>query len=297
MPTLGDVVEQVRHRLSGMDARREQVAALSSAITAADTTLVLDGDQAVFSAAGSAVLEVGLELMRVRASSPQDGTVTLWPFGRGYRATTPAAHAAGEEVRVGPVWPAATIAREVNGVLSEVYPLVYGVRSFESTLSTVEHGLPLPADAVGVISVWVAELADEEWVREDNWYFNRDSSTTGRPLFIGSQRDGSRVRVVYATEPALFDLTAAGVLSQPWSATGLSDRLTDLVALGVAKRLAPWTDTAALAGVAAAPTDGRREGNAGGSQTRLLATLFQARLEQESRVLAKEHPIRVHRSR
>lgn len=288
MTTLGTLVERVRHHLSGLDARAEDVGALRQAIDASAVELSIDGQVAN----GSDLIEIDMEQMRVRTADESNATVTLWPFGRGYRGTTAAAHEAGVEVRFSPAWPASTVATEINGVINEVYPLVYAVKQHTTTVPSL-GAIETPADCVGVISVWVENrAASDQWDREDRWDYNRDSTTTGRGLRIGGHHTpGDAVRIVYAAAPTPF--TIPGALSQDFATvTGLSDRVADLLVLGVAARLAPTIDLGRLPSAAADPI--QREPGAGGSQTRLLRTLFQSRLEQEAMVLAKEHPIRRH---
>jgi len=289
MTTLGVLVEQVRHHLSGLDARPETVGALSAPLTSTATSFVVD---AASSLPQGDLLEVDMEQMRVKTASQTDNTVTLWPFGRGYRGTTAAAHAAGAEVRFSPSWPASTVAREINGVLAEIYPTVYAVKEHVTTVPA-DGAIDVPADATGVISVWVENrTVSTQWDREDRWDFNPDSTTTGRGLRIGGYHStGDALRIVYSAAPAPFNLD--GALSQDFATvTGLQDRLTDLLSLGVARRLAPMLDLGRLSAVAASPTD--RDPNTGGSQARLLHSLFLSRLDQEAAVLKREHPIRRH---
>lgn len=302
MTTLGQIIESTRHALSGFDANREAVTALASAATADATTLSVEetggsGGSGVIASRG--IAEVDLELVRVKSVNPQDATVLLYPFGRGYRGTTAASHDAGAEIRFNPAFPKSTVADHVNGVLREVYPRVYAVKSHETTFPSDRGAIDLPAAAVGVISVWVEDTTrTDQWVREDRWTYQPDSTTVGKGLRVGGKYPSGRgLRVVYAARPVLFDLSAG--LDQDFATvTGLDERLVDLVALGVACRMAPFIDVGKLPYLSAqARTDGEQRGpGTAASAARLLFSLFQQRVEQESSVLAKEHPIRLHRS-
>lgn len=293
--TLGELIEFTRHQLSGLDSSLDSVSALASPLSATATSIALaDG-----SSAAAGLVEIDLEQVRVKSASTVDASLEAWPFGRGYRGTRAVAHAAGAEVRFGPEWPASTVARELNGVLHEIYPSVYAVREHITTAPPLGGALDVPADAVGVISVWVEDPSNpDQWVREDRWDYNPDSTTIGRGLRIGGHRSAQRVRIVYATRPGTFDLT--GALAQDFTTvTGLDARVSDLLALGVARRLAPFLDVSRLPVISAtaeASANGRPAGG-GASATRLLHSLFLSRLEQEASVLSKEHPIRVHRVR
>lgn len=296
MGSLGEIVEFVRHSLAGFDASKESVVALTSGVNAASLFLPID-DATPGSGASRGIAEIDLEIVRVKRVDPDSQSLELYPFGRGYRGTKAVPHQAGAEVRLNPAWPSSTVAREVNGVLAEIYPLVYSVRSHITSVQSDQGPLDLPPTAMGVIAVFVEDsLNQDQWIREDRWSLSQDSTDLGRPLRVGGPLSiGDRVRVVYAARPELFDLT--GSWSQDFAdTTGLDPRLEDLLRLGVAVRMAPFIDVARLPFVAAeaeVDSPGRPPGGAA-SASRLLYSMFQARLAQEAAVLAREHPIRVH---
>lgn len=301
MPNLGELVEWTRHNLSGFDTSREAVSALSAAVAADDTTIPVEdvGGNGQGVVASRGIAEIGFELVRVKTVDPSTNSCLLYPFGRGYRGTVKAAHEAGEEVRFNPAFPASTVAREINGVLAEIYPTLYAVKAHETAFPASGGAISLPVDCKGVIGVYVADDVNTgQWVAENRWRWMPDSTSTTYSLRVGGQyRPGHGVRVVYAARPEAFDL--GGSLTQDFTTvTGLDARLADLIQLGVACRMAPFFDMAKLPFLAAAP---RNAGEAkapgtGGNATRLLNALFKQRLDQEAMVLAKEHPIRVHRA-
>lgn len=295
MSTLGELIERTRHQLSGLDAEKDAVSALSSPLGVTGTTLALETAEGL----SVGLAEVDLEMVRVKAVSPQDSTATLWSFGRGYRGTAAASHAAGAEVRFNPSWPASSVAREINGTVGEMYPLLYAVASHETTLPADHGAVDVPADAVGIISVWVEDLIRPgQWIREDRWNYNPDGNIGAGLRVGGLWSGGDAVKVVYAKAPGVFNLT--GPLNQDFTTvTGLPERLEDLVSLGVAKRLAPFIDVSKLPYIAASAAEAasQRAPGVGGTQTRLLQALWTTRLQEEAQVLTREHPIRVHRGR
>lgn len=294
MATLGSLIEQVRHQMSGYDAAKDSVAALSAPLT--NTGLTLSVDDANGASVG--IAEVGLELLRVKSVEPTGNVVNLQTFGRGYRGTQATAHAAGTEVAFNPSWPASTVAQEINGVLSQIYPSVYGVGTYEGTINN-DLTQSLPASTVGVISVWYQNPVDETWSRIDDWSFDSHGDTaSGRLRLLSWYRTSDVYRVVYAFRPRQFNLL--GALTQDFAATtGLEDRLADLILLGVAARMAPFVDISRLP---YASTSVREQGaearppGQGSTVTRLIYSMFQTRLEQEARVLAIEHPISRHKA-
>lgn len=296
MSTLGQIIEFVRHSLSGFDASKEAVVALGAGVTASALVLPVDDTSA---AAGVArgIVEIDMEKIRVARVDTDQGALVATPTGRGYRGTVAASHSAGAEVRINPAWAASTVAQEINGVLTEVYPRLYAVKTHTTEFPALGGAIDVPSEATGIVAVYVEDdLNDDEWVREDRWAYQPDSTSTGKGLRIGGHyRAGDRIRVVYAARPGLFDLN--GQLTQDFeTVTSLDDRVADLIRLGVATRMAPFIDVARLPFVAAeARADGEgRPGGGGASAGRLLYSMFQDRLEREVEVLHREHPIRTH---
>lgn len=286
MTSLGQIVSQVRQRLSGVGLVTDRVTALTAGIDASALTLPVED-----STVGQGVIEVGMEQMRVKSATGADGALVLWTFGRGYNGTAAMPHPAGSEVVVAPRWAASTVAAEVNGVLTELYPSLYAVRSVD-LVSSDAHPLVLPADAVGVVAVFLQNLSGD-WVPTDEWRWEPGS---GQSLWVRWAAPLGLVRVQYAARPGLFDL--AGSSGQEFvTVTGLPDRVVDLLALGVAYRLASLVDLAGNAQLGAAARADMKEQSLGSSVARLLFAQFQARVEQERRVLLQEFPVRPHRER
>lgn len=294
MTTLGDLIEYTRHSLSGFDSSREYVTALATAIDATDTTLAVadleNGGQ-------SGLVEIDLELMRIKTVDEQSLQVLLQPFGRGYRGSTATTHSVGAEVKFNPSWSSYAVGKEINGVLGELYPMVYGLDTHETTFPANGGPVDVPTDAIGIVSVWTSD-AFGNWHEARRWHFRPDSVDTNYKLAVaGSHAAGDAVRVVYAKRPVLFDLD--GSLSQNFATvTGLDDRLADLVRLGVAYRMAPHIDLARLPFLESAPRDAgnSKPSNGGAQAARLLLAMFKQRLSEEAQVLRSEHPFRVHSS-
>ena len=291
MATFGGLIESIRGALSGYDASKDAVAALVSPITALDTEFVIDD----LTAAARGVAEIGLEVVRVKQVNPQNSNVLLYPFGRGYRGSTAAPHPGGTEVRFNPQFAAHALANEINGTIGELYPSIYAVRTVEMAYPDGGGALTVDDESVGVISVWVEDPSRvDQWVRDDRWDFNPDSTSIAAGLRMGRDYRGGRIRVVYATQPGHFDMS--GSMAQDFrSVTGLPARCADLLTLGVAYRMAPMMDIGRLGTLSAAARDaGTKRTGDGATVARLVYSMFQSRLDQEALVLAREHPIRIH---
>lgn len=294
MTTLSQLISQTRTRLSG-GTYMEQVTELAADVSDTDTVLPL---ASVDDGLSKGVFELGFE--KVRVKSLEGSTATLFSFGRGYDGTTATSHAQGDMVTFNPLMPAAAVLAEINGVLTSLYPRLYGVVAWDTVLDpdtqeevplTYSEPFLLPDSAVGVVSVFVE--FDGAWHPVKRWRWEPDG---GKRLFVPASA-GQGVRVVYAVRPGLFSEQDPQGGEDFALTTLLPDRCADLIALGVAARLAPMFDFARLP---VAGAEHRADGQAkpagqGASLARLLTTLFEARVEQEMAALHKEHPIRPHR--
>jgi hypothetical protein len=289
MPTLGQLIHKVRHRLSGVGSYTRDSMELT--VDLLEDGLIVRTDNVTGADAG--VYEIGLEKIRVKSVDRSGNSMSVYTFGRGYEGTTPALHSAGSEVTRAGSFPASTVAEEINGVLREFFPYVYGVTSID-----VEYTVPftMPDDCAGIVAVFVSDLqATDGWRRVDRWLWEPDS---GQGLKIFSAVEGEAVRISYAVEPIPFDLTVAEATEAEWSETGLPDRLTDLLTLGVASRLAPFADLGNLFNVGQeARSDQAKPPGRGVRLAVALTQEFQRALALEQQVLHKKHPIRVHRER
>lgn len=288
MPTLRDVVGAVRHRLTGAGAITDQVTELAATLNATATTVpVVDA-----TGLGPGVYEIGLEKIRVRTVDAPGTRLILWTFGRGYGQTKAQTYPPGTEITAQPQWAASTVAAEVNGVLRELYPALYGVRTQEETYTSP---IRLPVDATGVVAAFIRDEHGGAWKRTDRWRYEPGAD---QGLVLPEARHGDLVRVQYAAAPKVFDLTNPAVLDQDYATvTGLPDRTADLMTLGVAYRLAPMIDLARLSQRGAEAKADQRDQNGGQGLSRLLLAEFQNRLGQEQLALHRDFPIRLHNER
>lgn len=122
----------------------------------------------------------------------------------------------------------------------------------------------------------------------DGTYWDGSSTITG----LATSWDGATDASTSSAVPTKSVLDADFRVT-----TGLDDRAVDLLALGVAYRLAPFADVARLSATSAEPRNDpqSKPPQSGAQASRLLLAEFTQRLQQEQAVLHREHPIRVHR--
>jgi hypothetical protein len=293
MPTFRELIGRTVTSLSGYGSVTPTAVALTAAIT--DTDLVLP----VASTAGftAGLVEIDLESILIREVDDQNNALLVAPYGRGYGGTgVGVAHASGAQVTLNPTWPRGTVANLINELIQELYPSLYGVRV--ATVDELPTGrYALPDEARGVISVWQTDYSvTDGFSRVNQWSFDRNSMPDSPGLLCPAQ---GPLRVVYSVRPEPFALTdgLAADLDQDFATvTGLEPRLTGLITLGVAAKMAPYFDVARLPFASA---EARAEGQAnpqgaGAQTTRTLLALYQQRLDSEVAMLRKENPIRIH---
>lgn len=289
MPTLGKLIADIRHRLNGVGSYLPNSAELQEDLN--EDSLLIRIDDAAKHSPG--VYEVGLEKIRIRAVDASSGTMRAFTFGRGYEGTTITFHPKGSEISRAGLFPASTVAQEINNVLTEFWPTLYGV-----TTADFDYAAPfvMPEDCAGIVGVFVSDRrAADGWRRVDRWLWEPGS---GNGLKIYEAERGGVVRVQYATQPRLFDLSAVDAWDHEWSTTGLPDRMANLLTLGVAYRLAPFADVGNLFAVGQeARADTTKPPQRGATISRLLFQQFQLALANEQQALHKAAPIRVHRER
>ena len=294
--TLGQLVGGIRFKLAGLGAVEDTSTELRIPLPVDAITMSVD-DANGFS---RGVAEVDFELVRIRAVDVGARLITMPSYGRGYKGSTATSHVQGAEVTFNPMWPKSVVAEAINGVLFELYPDLYAVRTVTTTIPLDAGPVTLPTDAVGVIAVWLASNeVSGVWVPTDHWDFDPDSHDAGRTLRLRYGGLGQGVRVVYAARPGTFNLAAANPLTQAFTTvTGLNERVADVLALGVAYRLSPFIDVGRLpvAGAEVRSDPQSKPVGSGGDASKLLYSEFRARVQAEQAVLAKEHPIRVHRT-
>lgn len=297
MTTFSEMVTGVIDQLQGFTAAPDQATSLKLPIDANATTLTVDDPNML----SRGFIQIEDEILWVSSVDQATGQVTIAPYGRGYRGTTKAAHAAGVEVTYSPVWTRNAVKREINNQVSAVYPTLYAVKAAPifNWPGGFTYQFALPADAERVVDVRFKFTAVNGWQRATAW----ESEHSGPSDFAGGRfvsiytdiPPGSQVQVLYACRPAPMvngtdDFSAV---------TGLADGIRDVIELGVMAKLARFMDTARLS-VQTVEADQLDQPRQLGSATNVANDLFrqyQIRLSAEQQALSTRYPARKHRTR
>lgn len=291
--TLSTLIDEVQTNLQGFGTANDQVTTLTSTL-AADATSFTVADTDGMS---RGVVEIDDEIMYVDRA--ENGTVTVPPWGRGYKGTIPSAHSQNVAVWIAPTWPRATVAREVNNTIRAVYPDLFGVSTVDFSAGTTTWQYPLPADCERILSVEWRWSTPFGWNTLFSWEMVNASQVsefpTGKSLVIGDAIPTSgTLHITYAKIPTLLSAP-----STPFTDSGLAASARDVIVLGTAAKLVPWQDTARLP-VETVPSDAQDIGKPVGMATQVAGSIRQqyvARLAAERRVLLNKYPTKAHRTR
>lgn len=286
MASLRSLVEGVLDHLYGHSAQLDNVAALTADMSSSDTSLTVDDASGM----SAGLVEIDMELMRVRSVDLASNKIDLHPSGRGIRGSLAAAHKAGAEVRIQPIMPYASVVREVNAELQALYPRIVAVDTVDIESTGVATAYELPPDASMVLDVrWLDH--DNEWQRIRKWELEADSST--RVLRVDAPSGTVRVLTGRRYRPL-------SSLDDSLSAAGAPDAVEDIIRMGAVLRLLPSMDIARLSVITAQAVNaggGSPQPGAGIMVAREIKQQYLARIEQETASFRQLFPARCHITR
>lgn len=292
--TFASLVEEIIGGLQAHTFAPDQMTVLTDDVTATDTRMRVEDIAEV----SKGVIEIGNELVYVRAIDDAAGELQTNLAWRGFRGTQAEAHTAGEVVTFAPAFPRSVVRREINNVLRSIYPLVFGVKSLEVTGGNNSPHVMLPADAVRIVDVRVKRDSITGWERVREWdatYSAPSEFGTGVTLDLyGYICAGYKVQVVYAIHPKPLVND-----SDPFTESGLSERCKDIVTFGVQWRLAQNLDLSRLPVVTAESDelDANKQTGAAIQVANTFYKLHTSAIERERSALNLQYPARTHKVR
>lgn len=297
MTTFNDIIGDVNTELHGMTENLEQVTYLTAPIDGSDLTFqVNDGNQV-----SSGIIEIDNEMLWVDSVDRNAGSITVSPFGRGYRNSTAAAHDLYAMVTDNPRFPQAIIAKRIQDSLSEIYPEIYVVKSVESsTVNPVQTTYPVPADCDNILSISYRTVGPSQlWAPVRRYTLHTDADPTafptGRSIDIGdSMFPGQAIRITYSAAPGPL-VNGTDTLAS----TGLDDNFRDILMYGACYRLVASLETSRLQMTRVEQSDRAQYVNSGAATagSKYYLGLFQERVQNERARLLQIHPSYTHMSR
>lgn len=280
MTTRSELIESIHSALHSYTGVHEQVTALSGTLT--DTALSV-GCSSV-DGARRGIVEIDEELLYV--DSVDGSNLVIPAFGRGYRGSVAAAHAAGAMVTFDPSFPRLEIGRAIDQVVAGLFPALYRIQEVTLDSQAVDASYALPADVEQVLRVESKLESDvsDYWAPLVNWELEK-GTVSALNLYEGTL-PGWKVRVVYAAK--------FGALTTDLATAGIPESYADLITYGVTQRLIRFLEPARLQ-LASVENVSRAQyiqsGDAGRTATQLYA-LYQQRVAEERRRLLEQYPAR-----
>ena len=292
MSTFSQLADQMLMQLYGYTTLQDQATYLTGTLSATGLTATVDDTTAI----SRGIVEIGDEIIWVDTLDSSAGTLTIPPYGRGFRGTTASAHSIGDRVVSSPMFPRQMVKDAINDAIKSVYPELSAVGSTTFTYQPAISTYSLPTGALDVLQVaWQTTGPSREWMPVRRMRVDKHAATgsfaTGVSVSIYDMIvPGRTIKVVYTKEP-----TALSNDSDEFSTvTGLPSSCEDLIKFGAAYRLTPFFDSAHLSGQSAeADYSGQpRNQNNAASLSRFLLQMYQVRLAEEQGGLQRIFPVR-----
>ena len=300
MPTLSQMISEVRSNLAGYTLRQDRITNLANTggINATDLTIQIGSADNL----AKGIIEIDDELMWINSFDRTNLTLNVIPgFGRGYQGTTPAPHQQNSQVTMTPTFPRVTIKQALNDTINSFYPKLFAVQSVTFTFNAAQVAYPLPPETRDVLYVsWQTVGPSREWLPVNKWRIDRMANVaafnTNKTVNIYDKiQPGRTVQVYYSVIPN----TLTNADDNYATVTGLPESSRDVATLGAAYRLLSYVDTGRinLTSAEADLADAKLPSSAGASASKYVFALFQQRLAEESTKLQDRFPIRVHYTR
>ena len=297
MSTFSQLTDQTLMQLYGYTTLQDQATYLTAGLSATGLTATVDDTTAI----SRGIVEIGDEIIWVDTVDTSASTLTIPPYGRGFRGTTAAAYSSGTRVASSPMFPRKMVKDAINDAIKSVYPELFAVGETTFTYQPAISTYALPAGALDVFQVsWQTTGPSKEWLPVRRMRIDKHAATsqftTGVTLNIyDSITPGRTVKVVFSKEPTAL-VNDSDVFN---TVSGLPASCEDLIKFGAAYRLTPFFDSAHLSGQSAeADYSGQpRNQNNAASLSRFLLQMYQVRLAEEQKGLQSVFPVRSYYTR
>jgi hypothetical protein len=295
MPTLSDMIDEVRSSLAGYTLRQDRITYLNSAITSTATAVPIGSSSNL----AKGIIEIDDELIWIDNFSQASSTLNAAPgFGRGYQNTNASPHAQYAQVTLSPTFPKNIIKKAINDTINSFYPKLWSVASVTFTFNASQTTYALPDDLESILYMsWQTTGSSLEWLPINRWradpMANVAAFNTQNTVNIYENiQPGRTVQVWYATTPNTLDNPTDDYAD----VTGLPASSAEVVILGASYKLLSYIDSGRinLSSAEADLNDTKIPSTAGVSSSRYIFALYQQRLNEEALKLQDKYPIRIH---
>ena len=297
MPTLNEMVDDVRSSLQGYTLRQDRITYVTNAGGLTTTSFEITIGSSNNLAKG--VIEIDNELIWIDSFDKASNTLNVVPgFGRGFQGTNPAPHSQYAQVTLSPTFPRLNIKKAINDTINSLFPKLWAVNSTTFTFNASQTTYPLPDDCESIIYIsWQTTGSSLEWLPVNRWRADPMANTaafntTNTVNIYENIQPGRTVQVYYTTTPNTLDSDTDDFAD----VTGLPSSCQDVITLGASYKLLSYIDAGRinLSSAEADLNDSKIPSTAGVSSSRYIYALYQQRLNEEALKLQDKFPIRIH---
>jgi hypothetical protein len=300
MPTLNEMVDEVRANLQGYALRQDRITYVANAagLTTTSTAITVGSSNNL----AKGVIEIDDELIWIDSFTTASNVLNVIPgFGRGYQGTTAAPHAQYAQVTLSPTFPRNNIKKAINDTINSFYPKLWIAQPYTFTFNASQTTYALPDDAEDILFIsWQTTGSSQEWLPVNRWRLDTmaNSATFNTQNTINiyeNVQPGRTIQVWYTSTPNTLDSNTDDFAD----VTGLPDSCKDVVVLGASYKLLSYLDAGRinLSSAEADLNDSKLPSSAGVAASRYIFALYQQRLNEEALKLADKYPIRIHYTR
>jgi hypothetical protein len=295
MPTLSDMIDEVRSSLAGYTLRQDRITYLNNAISSTDLAMTIGSSSNL----AKGIIEIDSELIWIDNFNQSSSTLNAAPgFGRGYQNTPASPHAQYAQITLSPTFPKVMIQKAINDVINSLYPKLWAVASTTFTFNASQTTYPLPDDLESILYMsWQTTGSSLEWLPINRWRADPMANisafnTTNTVNIYENIQPGRTVQVYYTTTPNTLDNPTDDYAD----ITGLPASSVEVVILGACYKLLSYVDAGRinLSSAEADLNDTKIPSTAGVASSRYIYALYQARLNDEALKLQDKFPIRIH---
>jgi len=295
MPTLNEMIDEVRSSLAGYTLRQDRITYLTSAVNTTDLALGIGSSANL----AKGIIEVDDELIWVDNFNQSTSVLNAAPgFGRGFQGTSPAPHSQYAQITLAPSFPRLMIKKAINDVINSLFPKLWAVSSTTFTFNASQTTYPLPDDLESILYIsWQTTGSSLEWLPVNRWradpMANVAAFNTQNTVNIYENiQPGRTVQVYYTTTANTLDSNTDDYAD----VTGLPASSVEVVILGACYKLLSYVDAGRinLSSAEADLNDTKISSSAGVASSSYIYKLFKLRLQEEAEKLQDRYPIRIH---
>jgi hypothetical protein len=298
MPTLSDIIDEVKVNLQGYTLRQDRITYVANAggLSTSTTSVTIGSSNNLT----KGIIEIDDELLLVDTYDKASNTLTIMPgFGRGYQHSTAATHNQYAPVILSPSFPRMSVKQAINDTIGSLYPKLWANATTTLTYNPAVTTYELPSGIEDITTLsWQAIGPSKEWIPINNWRMDPMANTTAFPS--GSSvsihdriTPGRTIQVAYRKAPTILSNSS----DEFTTVTGLPASCRDIIVLGAAYKMLSYVDAGRvnLTSAEADAADTKLPSAAGTNISKYIFALYNQRLNEESSKLMGQYPIRPHR--